>query len=383
MVFASDVFGQKFDENVLAVTTTFSRGNQRRPSDIIFNTAYTWDSYRTARVGDKIDLRRVAIHELGHLLGLDHPDEDGQSVSAIMNSKIGALNTVTEDDIQGARSLYGPPGAPPNDNFADATPINLDGGQVTLKGYNTNATKEPGEPNHAGNSGGRSVWWRWTPAAEGEVTIDTKGSYSDTTLAIYTGTGLSSLASVVSNDDIRDGIIQASTVSFHVTANTTYYIAVDGYNGNDGDGADCAGLALRLDFASIGGIAPTITAQPVNATVAVGKNVTFSVTVTGSSPLSYQWRFNGAPISGATSASLTLNNVQTNQAGLYSVVVTNDAGSATSESASLTVTSSSSGGGSGGGGGNRGGGGGGAPSGWFCAALAALGLARLLQCRRS
>ena len=96
--------------------------------------------------------------------GAQHPDEVGQNVSAIMNSKIGVLATVTDDDIQGGRSLYGPPGVPENNNFAAATVINFNGGQLALKGYNTNATKEAGEPNHAGNSGGHSIWWRSVPS---------------------------------------------------------------------------------------------------------------------------------------------------------------------------------------------------------------------------
>jgi len=84
-------------------------------------------------------------------------------------------------------------------------------------------------------------------------------------------------------------------------------------------------------------VPPTISAQPVSQTVSASSNATFSVTATGTTPLSYQWRFNGNPITGATSATLTLSNVQTNQAGNYSVVITNVAGAITSSVASLTV----------------------------------------------
>ena len=68
-----------------------------------------------------------------------------------------------------------------------------------------------------------------------------------------------------------------------------------------------------------------------------GANVTFNVVATGTAPLSYQWQFNGANISGATSASYTKNNVQASDAGNYSVVVTNVAGTVTSSNAVLTV----------------------------------------------
>ena len=53
------------------------------------------------------DIRRVALHEFGHALGLDHPDEHGQSVDALMNSILGNLDSLTADDIAGAQSMYG------------------------------------------------------------------------------------------------------------------------------------------------------------------------------------------------------------------------------------------------------------------------------------
>jgi hypothetical protein len=85
------------------------------------------------------------------------------------------------------------------------------------------------------------------------------------------------------------------------------------------------------------GIAPTIISQPQSQTVAAGANVTFTVTATGTAPLSYQWRRNGTNVSGATSTSLTLSNVQPANAGNYSVRVTNAFGVATSSNAVLTV----------------------------------------------
>jgi hypothetical protein len=84
-------------------------------------------------------------------------------------------------------------------------------------------------------------------------------------------------------------------------------------------------------------IAPTITVQPVSQTVSPGANVTFSVTATGSAPLSYQWRFNGNDLAGQNSATLQLNNVQSTDTGIYDVVVSNSAGSDTSDSAFLIV----------------------------------------------
>ena len=83
---------------------------------------------------------------------------------------------------------------------------------------------------------------------------------------------------------------------------------------------------------------PTITIQPSNQLAAVGGNVTFSATATGSPTLAYQWFLNGSPISGATAASYPIVGAQKGNVGLYSVVVANSAGSTTSSEASLTLT---------------------------------------------
>src|ERR1041384_573319 len=64
--------------------------------------------------------------------------------------------------------------APPNDLFANRTP--LVGTNLIATGSNTNATKEPGEPNHAGNIGRKSGWWTWTAPTNGDLTITTDGS---------------------------------------------------------------------------------------------------------------------------------------------------------------------------------------------------------------
>ena len=88
-------------------------------------------------------------------------------------------------------------------------------------------------------------------------------------------------------------------------------------------------------------IAPTITTQPTSRTVTAGATVSFSVVATGTAPLSYQWLKNGVNLTGATSATLTLTSVTTNNAGSYRVRVSNSAGSVTSAPATLTVNASS------------------------------------------
>src|SRR5262249_11793673 len=82
---------------------------------------------------------------------------------------------------------------------------------------------------------------------------------------------------------------------------------------------------------------PVITGQPGNQSVIAGGTAHFSVTASGSAPLRYQWRSNGGPVSGATTSTLTLNNVQSGNTGNYTVVVTNLSGSVTSAVAVLTI----------------------------------------------
>ena len=82
---------------------------------------------------------------------------------------------------------------------------------------------------------------------------------------------------------------------------------------------------------------PSITSQPQPATVTISNNASFSVTATGTALLHYQWYFNSTNISGATSSSLTISNVVQTNLGLYSVVVTNALGSATSSNAMLSM----------------------------------------------
>ena len=97
-----------------------------------------------------------------------------------------------------------------------------------------------------------------------------------------------------------------------------------------------ASAAATLTVTAVA-VAPSISTQPQSATATVGGSATLLVTATGSAPLAYQWQKAGAAISGATSASFTLSAVQAGDAGNYTVVVSNSAGSVTSSSATLTV----------------------------------------------
>ncbi len=88
---------------------------------------------------------------------------------------------------------------------------------------------------------------------------------------------------------------------------------------------------------SVGGDEPVIIAQPQSQSVVLGSNAAFSITVTGTPPFQYVWRFNGTNLPGAFDSTLLLTAVQSNQAGLYSVNVLNPAGFVTSSNATLVI----------------------------------------------
>src|SRR5438094_677661 len=122
--------------------------------------------------------------------------------------------------------------SPVNDDFANCEFIGGANGSVT--GSNVSASKEGGEPNHAGNAGGSSIWYCWTAPETGYVTFDTIGSTFDTLLAVYIGSSVDRLTPVASNDNIADNIPQ-SRVTFPAVATTQYHVAIDGYNSATGD----------------------------------------------------------------------------------------------------------------------------------------------------
>jgi hypothetical protein len=86
-------------------------------------------------------------------------------------------------------------------------------------------------------------------------------------------------------------------------------------------------------------VAPAISTQPISQSVAPGANVTLNVGVSGTSPLSYQWRADGLNLTGRTNASLPLASFRAIDQKTYSVVVSNSAGSVTSTGAALHLNS--------------------------------------------
>lgn len=122
---------------------------------------------------------------------------------------------------------------PPNDFFVNA--ISLSGTSGAVLATNVVASKEVGEPNPAGNLGGKSLWWTFTPPADGALTLNTTNSTFDTILGLYTGTNVATLTMMADNDDAYAGAPGGfSYISQAVRAGQAYDILVDGYNGMSG-----------------------------------------------------------------------------------------------------------------------------------------------------
>jgi hypothetical protein len=116
---SNTVYGEAWGSMVVANTLYWWRGSARVEADVVFNNNVPWNSYRGIQLPSTVantyltDLRRVALHEFGHVLCLDHPDQNGQTVQAIMNSVTGDIDELTPDDIAGAQAAYSAPqGAP-------------------------------------------------------------------------------------------------------------------------------------------------------------------------------------------------------------------------------------------------------------------------------
>ncbi len=109
VVWGADYCGRAWGEGTLAVAATWYRTStgQTVDSDVHFNSNVSWSLYRGNLRPDAMDFGRVAIHEFGHVLGLAHPDDHGQSVSAIMNARVSNIDTIQADDIAGVRGIYG------------------------------------------------------------------------------------------------------------------------------------------------------------------------------------------------------------------------------------------------------------------------------------
>jgi uncharacterized delta-60 repeat protein len=170
------------------------------------------------------------------------------------------------------------------------------------------------------------------------------------------GTMDGSVTSITLQEDGKI-LVCGNFTSIGGVANTGYLARLDSNGGLDptfaayGLGAPIYTLTVRdngqlfiagsYGFGSgftIAASAPIITTSPVAQINSLGGSATFTVTAAGAQPLSYQWIKGTAAVPGATTATLTISNVQPTDAGSYSVIVTNANGSVTSSAAALVVS---------------------------------------------
>ena len=164
---------------------------------------------------------------------------------------------------------YFPP-PPANDHFVNAINLTNNAGNSTVSDTAL-ATKEYNEPNHAGNVGGKSVWWKFVAPVNGSLTVSTTNSTFDTLLGIYSGSLVGSLTNIASNDDSPFGSFSAVTIP--VLAGQTNRIAVDGYAGAVGavnlkyNFTTGAVYTVTMNHTGNGTVDPTTTLYASNALV--------------------------------------------------------------------------------------------------------------------
>lgn len=164
-----------------------------------------------------------------------------------------------------------------------------------------------------------TYFMRWQAPDTGIATFDTKGSGYDTRMTVYAGGTLGGLQRIASDDD--SGGFLTSEIQFNVVSGMVYTIEIEGVEGGFGQ------LVVNWSFEASAREAPLIVTQPESRSAPFGGSAALTVVATGSAPLSYQWRHNGMDIPGATSSSLTVDDIEAADLGQYVAVVSNDVGS--------------------------------------------------------
>ena len=287
--FDSQIYGQNFPSNALAVTVVNGSGTTRTEADVVVNSnsPKPWNSYRGPLQASAYDLQRVLIHEFGHVLGLDHPDEHAQYVNALMNSQISDLDTTQQDDQDGIAALYGHGVAnPPTPPTISSEPYDI----TVVEGYSVALV--------VGVDGTPPFTYQWRKngvAIPGGTTTTSPDYYNYHTI-----------------DDVR------------LTVAGQYSVVVT----NDGGSVTSRTAVLTVERAQV----PVIQTQPMGASVEEGAAFSFNAYASSNAATSYQWYKDNASIPGAINSSFYIDQAPMADAGDYTAVPTTAAGTVTSTS---------------------------------------------------
>ncbi len=292
--FSPTVYGQAFGPNAAGITIISYSGfpETNTEADVIFNSAFAWDSYRgpqrTANGAHLLDFRRVALHEFGHLIGLDHADKFGATAApAIMDKSTKDIDHLVDDDISGVRFLYGP-GEPPG--YADQSNLNV---VATL-------------------------------GSSQRITFSNAGGTPFITYTIY-----------------RNGV---ASRSFHSGSTYLGSIAVDFDQASDfgtyqiiasNRAGQVASKIFRFDSDPVLA-APSFSTDLADLTLTLGESRTLGVVSSGHPKPTFAWFKDGTLIVGESNPTLSLQGTAAD-AGRYEVTASNSVGTARSAVARVTV----------------------------------------------
>lgn len=367
LFFSREIFGEPFPHGVLAVTRVTRERRVAVESDVVFNAGEQWAVYRGTAQGAVRDLRRVALHELGHLLGLDHPDESGQSVAAAMNANNAGLEALTADDEGGARALYGlGVGAPPvivaqpgdievlqgtvarfvvgaggrgplSYEWRRNGTIVLTGTSATLRftaGLGDAASYSVVVRSPAGAVTSREARLTVRPAQMPEVSLLTAP------LTVVAGTEVALRAALLKGDEPlryawhRDGeaIPGAETPELIIKEAQLADAGSYTFSATNAAGMATSG-AVRVTI--MPPTPPRFFSDLAAKLVEPGETVRLSIPNEASPPVRFQWHKNGSPLPGATGATLTIASFSAGDAGRYSLSLANPFGEVTSNQAEM------------------------------------------------